>query len=116
MARDAPASFRGPEVGLQVATGGFAEQLLHRTPNRLRARDLFFPAEDSQFFHLFRRQIDNCPHVISCRVIINGSSELSRDGAKFIRAIEFSAEDKLGFWEVRGYSNTADPWTEDRFS
>lgn len=37
-------------------------------------------------------------------------------GAKFIRAIEFSADDKLGFWEVRGYSNTADPWTEDRFS
>jgi DMSO/TMAO reductase YedYZ molybdopterin-dependent catalytic subunit len=37
-------------------------------------------------------------------------------GAKFIRAIDFSAEDRLGFWEVRGYSNTADPWTEDRFS
>ena len=37
-------------------------------------------------------------------------------GAKFIRAINFSAEDKLGFWEVRGYSNTADPWREDRFS
>ncbi len=30
--------------------------------------------------------------------------------------IEFSAQDKPGFWEVRGYSNTADPWTEDRFS
>lgn len=37
-------------------------------------------------------------------------------GAKFVRGIEFRAEDKLGFWEVRGYSNTADPWTEDRFS
>ena len=37
-------------------------------------------------------------------------------GAKFIKSIEFAAEDKLGFWEVRGYSNTADPWTEDRFS
>ena len=37
-------------------------------------------------------------------------------GAKFVRQIEFVAEDKLGFWEVRGYSNTADPWTEDRFS
>jgi DMSO/TMAO reductase YedYZ molybdopterin-dependent catalytic subunit len=36
--------------------------------------------------------------------------------AKFVCAIEFSAEDKPGFWEVRGYSNTADPWTEDRFS
>ena len=37
-------------------------------------------------------------------------------GAKFVRAIEFVAEDQPGFWEVRGYSNTADPWTEDRFS
>ncbi len=37
-------------------------------------------------------------------------------GAKFVRSIEFSVDDKLGFWEVRGYSNTADPWTEDRFS
>ena len=35
--------------------------------------------------------------------------------AKFVRSIEFTAEDKPGFWEVRGYSNTADPWTEDRF-
>lgn len=37
-------------------------------------------------------------------------------GAKFVRSIEFASEDRLGFWEVRGYSNTADPWTEDRFS
>jgi len=37
-------------------------------------------------------------------------------GAKFVKTIEFAAEDKLGFWEVRGYSNIADPWTEDRFS
>jgi DMSO/TMAO reductase YedYZ molybdopterin-dependent catalytic subunit len=36
-------------------------------------------------------------------------------GAKFVRAIQFVAEDQPGFWEVRGYSNTADPWTEDRF-
>ena len=37
-------------------------------------------------------------------------------GAKFVRSVEFRTEDKPGFWEVRGYSNTADPWTEDRFS
>jgi DMSO/TMAO reductase YedYZ molybdopterin-dependent catalytic subunit len=37
-------------------------------------------------------------------------------GAKFIREITFLNRDILGFWEVRGYSNTADPWTEDRFS
>ena len=37
-------------------------------------------------------------------------------GAKWIKAIEFHAEDKLGFWEVRGYHNDADPWLEQRFS
>jgi DMSO/TMAO reductase YedYZ molybdopterin-dependent catalytic subunit len=37
-------------------------------------------------------------------------------GSKFVNGIAFLAEDKLGFWEVRGYSNTADPWTEDRYA
>lgn len=37
-------------------------------------------------------------------------------GAKFVRGITFLAEDKLGFWEVRGYSNTADPWKEERYA
>ncbi len=37
-------------------------------------------------------------------------------GAKFLKGISFMAEDKLGFWEVRGYSNGGDPWTEDRYA
>jgi len=37
-------------------------------------------------------------------------------GAKWIRTIEFLAEDRKGFWEVRGYSNTAEPWFNDRYS
>ncbi len=37
-------------------------------------------------------------------------------GAKFVKGVHFLPEDKLGFWEVRGYSNTADPWTEDRYA
>lgn len=36
-------------------------------------------------------------------------------GAKWVREITFLDRDILGFWEVRGYSNTADPWSEDRF-
>lgn len=36
--------------------------------------------------------------------------------AKWIRRIEFSAVDKPGFWEERGYHNEADPWTEQRYS
>jgi len=37
-------------------------------------------------------------------------------GAKWIRKIEFLAEDTKGFWEVRGYSNSAEPWFDDRYA
>lgn len=37
-------------------------------------------------------------------------------GTKWIRRIELVAEDRPGFWEVRGYSNTAEPWRNDRYS
>jgi DMSO/TMAO reductase YedYZ molybdopterin-dependent catalytic subunit len=36
--------------------------------------------------------------------------------AKWLRGIEFSAEDQLGFWERNGYNNHADPWLEERYS
>ena len=35
--------------------------------------------------------------------------------AKWLNGIEFMAQDRPGFWEVRGYSNNADPWKEERF-
>jgi len=37
-------------------------------------------------------------------------------GPKWIRALEFTTHDVLGFWERYGYSNGADPWQEERFS
>ncbi len=37
-------------------------------------------------------------------------------GTKWIRKIEFLTEDHKGFWEVRGYSNSAEPWFNDRYS
>ncbi len=37
-------------------------------------------------------------------------------GAKWIRRIEFLTHNKRGFWEERGYSNTAYPWRNDRYS
>lgn len=36
--------------------------------------------------------------------------------AKWVSGIEFMAEDKRGFWEVRGYHNYGDPWREQRYS
>jgi DMSO/TMAO reductase YedYZ molybdopterin-dependent catalytic subunit len=35
--------------------------------------------------------------------------------AKWIEAVKVTAHDEPGFWESYGYSNTADPWKEERF-
>jgi len=37
-------------------------------------------------------------------------------GTKWIRRIDFLAQDQPGFWETRGYSNSAEPWFEDRYA
>ena len=37
-------------------------------------------------------------------------------GGKWLRGLEFVAEDRLGFWERAGYHNVADPWQEQRFA
>jgi DMSO/TMAO reductase YedYZ molybdopterin-dependent catalytic subunit len=37
-------------------------------------------------------------------------------GAKWVKELIFLDRDILGFWELRGYSNTADPWRDDRFA
>ena len=36
-------------------------------------------------------------------------------GAKWIGEIIFRDTDELGYWEKRGYSNTGDPWLEERY-
>lgn len=36
-------------------------------------------------------------------------------GAKWLRGLEFLAQDRLGFWEQAGYHNEADVWKEERF-
>ncbi|WP_299029429.1 sulfite oxidase-like oxidoreductase [uncultured Thermanaerothrix sp.] len=37
-------------------------------------------------------------------------------GAKWLRGLEFLAEDRPGFWEQAGYHNEADVWQEQRYA
>lgn len=36
--------------------------------------------------------------------------------AKWLRGIKLTEEDEPGFWEIRGYSNSANPWNEERYA
>jgi DMSO/TMAO reductase YedYZ molybdopterin-dependent catalytic subunit len=62
--------------------------------------------------------VDGAPlpvaHGGPCRMI---TPELyAWKGAKWIRRITLTSDDRPGFWERRGYSNTALPWFEDRYN
>ena len=35
--------------------------------------------------------------------------------AKWVRGLEFTAEDEPGFWETLGYHDRGDPWREQRY-
>jgi DMSO/TMAO reductase YedYZ molybdopterin-dependent catalytic subunit len=35
-------------------------------------------------------------------------------GAKWLARLELLTHDRRGYWEIRGYSNTAHPWRDDR--
>ena len=35
--------------------------------------------------------------------------------AKWLSGLEFLDQDRPGFWEIRGYSNSANPWKEERY-
>jgi DMSO/TMAO reductase YedYZ molybdopterin-dependent catalytic subunit len=36
--------------------------------------------------------------------------------AKWVTGVEFTSEDKPGFWESAGYHNHGDPWQQERYS
>lgn len=43
-------------------------------------------------------------------------SKYAYKSAKWVRAVVLSLEKRLGYWESRGYSTTANPWKDDRYS
>jgi len=36
-------------------------------------------------------------------------------GAKWVAGVEFRTDRERGYWEKRGYSDTANPWNEERY-
>ena len=70
--------------------------------------------DDVLIAHSWNGKPVSVEHGGPARVII--PKRYAWKGAKFIREITFLDRDILGYWELRGYSNEADPWLEQRFS
>jgi len=43
-------------------------------------------------------------------------SKYGYKSAKWVKRVKLTEKKELGYWETRGYSDTADPWTNDRFA
>jgi len=53
-------------------------------------------------------------HGGKVRVVIE--SKYAYKGAKWLSGIELIEEHEKGYWEKKGYSDSADPWKEERYS
>src|SRR3954467_616489 len=70
--------------------------------------------EDVLLVHTWNGQPLPREHGGPCRMIT--PKLYAWKGAKWIRKIEFLPRDQKGFWEIRGYSNSAEPWFNDRYA
>ncbi len=73
-----------------------------------------FAADDVMIAHAWEGQPLAREHGGPVRIVI--PRFYFWKSAKWVKRIEFSRDDKPGFWEVRGYHNVGDPWTEERYS
>lgn len=69
--------------------------------------------EDVLFAHTFNGKPLEADHGGPMRVFT--PRRYAWKGAKWVNGLEFLQEDRPGFWEQNGYSNTADPWNEERY-
>ncbi len=72
-----------------------------------------FAGDDVMIVHEWEGEALTREHGGPVRIVIPRSYFWK--SAKWIKRIEFRRDDQPGFWEVRGYHNEGDPWTEERY-
>jgi DMSO/TMAO reductase YedYZ molybdopterin-dependent catalytic subunit len=72
-----------------------------------------FAADDVMFAHAWEGAPLAREHGGPVRIVI--PRFYFWKSAKWVKRIEFRRDDQPGFWEVRGYHNQGDPWTEERY-
>jgi DMSO/TMAO reductase YedYZ molybdopterin-dependent catalytic subunit len=88
---------------MQHATGGYTTNLPLE----------WMIEEDLLIAHTFNGQPLEPEHGGPVRIFT--PKRYAWKGAKWIASFEFMNGDRPGFWEQNGYSNSADPWREERY-
>jgi DMSO/TMAO reductase YedYZ molybdopterin-dependent catalytic subunit len=73
-----------------------------------------FAAEDALLAHSWEGKPLTTQHGGPVRLVV--PHLYFWKSAKWIAKIQFTSENRPGFWEVNGYHNRGDPWNEERYS
>jgi DMSO/TMAO reductase YedYZ molybdopterin-dependent catalytic subunit len=73
----------------------------------------YFDDDDAMLAHSWRGQKLTREHGGPVRALV--PKLYFWKSAKWLKRIEFLAEDRSGFWEERGYHDRGDPWQEERY-
>ena len=68
--------------------------------------------EDALLAHTYEGEPLEPDHGAPLRLIV--PKRYFWKSAKFLRRLEVMSADRMGFWELNGYHNDADPWREQR--
>ncbi|KYH26828.1 sulfoxide reductase catalytic subunit YedY [Halalkalicoccus paucihalophilus] len=112
-------SFTGVSFPTLAELAGVSEEAVHVMFSALDGYTTNLPLEDCMrdevlFAWEFDGEVLPKEHGGPLRVVT--PHKYAYKGAKWVDGIEFLTEPQRGFWEKRGYSNTADPWNEERYS
>ncbi|MHA2225572.1 MAG: molybdopterin-dependent oxidoreductase [Candidatus Hodarchaeales archaeon] len=77
----------------------------------LRIDDVLAP--DAILATKFKGRVIDPKHGAPIRLVV--PQKYAYKACKWVAEIEFLEKETLGYWEQRGYSNSADPWKEQRF-
>jgi DMSO/TMAO reductase YedYZ molybdopterin-dependent catalytic subunit len=68
--------------------------------------------DDALLAHTYEGEPLEAEHGAPLRLIV--PKRYFWKSAKFLRKLELMSADRMGFWELNGYHNDADPWREQR--
>jgi DMSO/TMAO reductase YedYZ molybdopterin-dependent catalytic subunit len=68
--------------------------------------------DDALLAHSYEGEPLEADHGAPLRLIV--PKRYFWKSAKFLRKLEVMSQDRMGFWELNGYHNDADPWQEQR--
>jgi DMSO/TMAO reductase YedYZ molybdopterin-dependent catalytic subunit len=111
--------FRGVTFPALAEMAGVEDDAVHVMFSALDGYTTNLPLDDcmrEEVLFTYKFDGDQLPREHGGPLRVVTPHKYAYKGAKWVTGVEFLTEPQRGYWEKRGYSNTANPWNEERYS